>query len=113
MRNIQPIQTSKNFHSIPPTEELEKPSDFVGYGIYDKDKNTKISIRFPGLQNILRAKLTAIHDTLELTTTDPDPTYIFTNNLNSIYLMYMQLRLSTTRNNHFHKLLLKKLPSIC
>ena len=39
------------------------------YGIYNPFKNLKISERLPGVQNILRAELMAIHHTLCLLTT--------------------------------------------
>ena len=35
----------------------------VGYGIYNPFKNLKIAKRLPGLQNILQAKMMAIHHT--------------------------------------------------
>ena len=40
----------------------------VGYGIYDPFKNLNIAEKLPGLQNILRAKMMAIHHTLQLLT---------------------------------------------
>lgn len=43
------------------------------YDIYNPIKNLKIGQRLPGLQNILRAKMMAMHHTLQLlTTTDDD-----------------------------------------
>ena len=53
---------------IPPKPEaLDKPNDIARYGIYNEEKNIKISLKLPGLQNILRAELTIIYDTLKLT----------------------------------------------
>jgi hypothetical protein len=87
-------------------EELDEPNDIARYDIYNNEKNIKISLKLPGLQNIVRAELTAIHDILKLTATDTKPTYIFIDNLNSIYLINTHLKHPTSHNNHPDKLLL-------
>jgi hypothetical protein len=45
---------------------------------------------------------------LKLTATDPKPTYIFTDSLNSISFINIQLKHPTTQNNHLDKLLLQE-----
>jgi hypothetical protein len=46
---------------------------------------------------------------LKLTATDPKPTYIFTDSLNSISFINIQLKHPTTQNNHLDKLLLQEI----
>jgi ribonuclease HI len=95
---------------IPPKpQEHKKPSDIAGYSIYKKEKNIKSTYKLLGLQNILRAELTAIYDTIKLTNANTEPTYIFTDSLNSIYLINTQLRHLTLQNNHLDKLLLQEI----
>jgi ribonuclease HI len=74
-----------------------------------KEKDIKLAYKLPGLQNIQRAKLTTIHDTIKFTNTNIEPTYIFTNSLNSIYFINIQLRHSTLQNIHPDKLLLQEI----
>jgi ribonuclease HI len=93
----------------PKPNESETPIDIAWYSIYNKDKNIKIAQRLLGLQNILRAELTAIHDTIKLTLRDTKSTYIFTDSLNSIYLINTQLKHPTSQNNHPNKLLLQEI----
>jgi ribonuclease HI len=93
----------------PKPEAPDELSDIAGYGIYNKEKNIKIALKLPGLQNILRAELIAIHDTFKITATDIEPTYIFTDNLNSIYLINTHLKHPTSHNNHPDKLLLQEI----
>ena len=59
--------------------------------------------------NILQAKLTAIYDTIKLAKTNIDPTYIFIDSLNSIFLINMQLRHSSFQINHPNKLMLQEI----
>jgi hypothetical protein len=55
----------------------------------------------PGLQNILRAEMMAIHHTLRLLTTTyrDEPTHIFTYYLNVLYLLNTQIKHPTLHNN--------------
>jgi hypothetical protein len=93
-------------YTPPKPQELKKPSDIAGYSIYNKEKNIKLVYKLPGLQNTLRAKLTTIYNTIKLTNANTEPTYIFTDSFNSIYLISTQLRHPTLQNNHPDKLLL-------
>ena len=72
------------------------------YGIFNGEKNIQISKRVPSLQNILRAKLMAIFHTLKLsiTTYQTEPIYIFTNSLNSLYLLITQIKHPSLHTNH-------------
>ena len=56
---------------IPPKETTQGhwKREKAGYGIYNPFKNLQNTERLPGLQNILRAELMAIHHTLRLLTT--------------------------------------------
>ena len=98
---------------IPPkkiTQEHWK-REKAGYGIYNPFKNLKIAERLPGLQNILRAELMAIHHTLRLlTTTYPnEPAHIFTDCLNVLYLLNTQTKHPTLHNNHPDKTILESI----
>jgi hypothetical protein len=68
--------------------------------IYNPFKNLKIAERLPRLQNILRAKLMAIHHTLCLLTTTyrNEPTHIFNDCLNVLYLLKTQIKHPTLYN---------------
>jgi hypothetical protein len=83
----------------------------ASYGIYNPIKNLQISERLPGLQNILIAELMAIHEVLKLsiTTYIEEPVYIFTDSLNSLYLINTQLKHPSTHNNHPDKTILTKI----
>jgi ribonuclease HI len=87
----------------------EAPSDFASYGIYNKKTIIKLAYKLPVLQNILRIELTAIYDTIKLSTTNTEPIYIFIDSLNSIYLINARLRHPTSQNNHPDKLLLQEI----
>jgi hypothetical protein len=75
-------------------------------------RNIHISTRLPGLQNILRAKLLAIHHTLQLLLAQflHEPAYILTN---TIYLLLTQMQHPTRHNNHPDKTLLQSIIHIC
>jgi hypothetical protein len=85
--------------------------EMASYGIFNPSKNLQISERLPGLQNILRAELTAIYTVLQLSTKTytNEPIYIFTDSLNSLYLLNMQLRHPSAYNNHPDKTILLKM----
>ena len=61
----------------------------AGNSIHNLVKGITISQCLPNLQNILCAKLLAIHHTLHIITHKflDEPAYIFTNNLTSLYLL--------------------------
>ena len=61
----------------------------VGYGVYNQSKNLELAMRLPGLQNIFRAELMAIHATLKIFNEEypNEPAYIFTDCLNGLYVI--------------------------
>jgi hypothetical protein len=61
-----------------------------------------------GLQNILRAEITTIYHTLVILNQEfpQEPAHIFTNNLNSLYLINTQIKHPTQQNNHQDKTIL-------
>jgi hypothetical protein len=78
----------------------------VGYGIFNPTKaEIQISKRLPGLQTCFRAELMVIHKTLRRITTKytNEPTHIFTNYLNCIYILNTQIKHLTQHNNHADK----------
>jgi hypothetical protein len=91
----------------PNTWRPEKAS----YGIYNPIKDLQISEHLPGLQNILRAELMAIYTAIQLsiTTYREEPVYIFTDSLNSLYLINTQLQHPIAHNNHPDKSILEKI----
>ena len=76
------------------------------WGVYSPKNNTQISERLPGYQNILRAKLSTILiviKTIQITRID---TQIFTDNLNSIFLINNHIQHPTSQHHHLDKLLI-------
>jgi ribonuclease HI len=67
-----------------------------------------ISQRLIGLQNILRAEILAIHHTLLILNHEfpHEPAHIFTDSLNSLYLIKTQIKHPTQQNNHPDKTIL-------
>jgi hypothetical protein len=61
----------------------------AGYGIWNPLLKINLSQRLIGLQNILRAKISAIHHTLQILIQEfpNEPAHIFTDSLNSLYLI--------------------------
>jgi ribonuclease HI len=97
----------------PPKQRADgtwKPK-IAGYGIYNPSNHIHISARLPGLQNILRVELLAIHHTLKilLAQFSHEPAYIFTDSLNSTYLLLTQIKQPIHHNNHPDKLLLQSI----
>ena len=86
----------------------------AAYGIYGPIKDLQILERLPSLQNILRTELMAIYITIKLSTTTyaEEPIYIFTDSLNSLYLINTQLRHPSTHNNHPDKTILSQIASL-
>ena len=83
----------------------------VGYGVYNQSKNIELTVRLPGLQNIFRAKLMAIHATLKIINGEypNEPTHIFTDCLNGLYIIKTQIKHLTLRNNHPNKTILQEI----
>ena len=75
----------------------------AGYKIYNPTKpEIRISKILPGLQTSFRAELMAIHKTLRIITTKypHEPTHIFTDCLNCLYVINTQIKHPTHHNNH-------------
>jgi ribonuclease HI len=97
----------------PPKQRINgtwKP-ETAGYGIYNPIKHIHISARLLGLQNILRAELLAIHHTLQILLAQfpHEPAHIFTDSLNSIYLLLTQIKHPPRHTSHPDKILLQTL----
>ena len=100
--------TNGSFKPPKQTNNEQWRREKTGYGIYNPFKNLKIAERLPGLQNILRAEMMAIHHTLRLLTTtyQNEPAHIFTDCLNVLYLLNTQIKHPTTYNSHPDKIIL-------
>ena len=81
--------------------------EMASYGVFNPIKNLQISERLPGLQNILRAELMVIHTTIRLSLNNfaNEPVFIFTDSLNSLYLLNTQIKHPTMHNNHPNKII--------
>ena len=79
----------------------------VRYGIYSP-KDLNISKKLNGHQNILRAEMIAIHKILRIINTlyPNKPAYIFTDNLNVLYLLNTQIKHPTLHNSHPYQITL-------
>jgi ribonuclease HI len=66
------------------------------------------------LQNILCAEISAIHHTLQILTQEfpNELAYIFTDSLNSLYLINTQIKHPTQQNNHPNKKILTSIVNI-
>jgi ribonuclease HI len=80
----------------------------AGYGIWNPLFKINLPQRLIGLQNILRAEISAIHHTLQILIQDfpNEPAHIFTDSLNSLYLINTQIKHPTQQNNHLDKTIL-------
>jgi ribonuclease HI len=85
--------------------------EMASYGVFSPIKNLHISERLPGLQNILRAELMAIYTTIKLSITNyiEEPVFIFTDSLNSLYLLNTQIKHPSLHNNHPDKTILTQI----
>ena len=83
----------------------------AGYGIYNQYKNLELAVRLPGLQNIFRAELMAIHATLKIINDEypNEPAHIFTDCLNGLYVIKTQIKHPTMYNNHLDKTILQEI----
>jgi ribonuclease HI len=91
----------------PQTNGIWDPAQ-AGYGIWNPVLKINLPQRLIGLQNILRAEMSAIHHTLQILIQEfPDePAHIFTDSLNSLYLINTQIKHPTQQNNHLDKTML-------
>jgi ribonuclease HI len=89
------------------TEVIWDPAK-AGYGIWNPLLKMNISQRLIGLQNILRAKISAIHHTLLILNHEfpHESAHIFTDSLTSLYLIKTQIKHPTQQNNHPYKAIL-------
>jgi ribonuclease HI len=78
------------------------------YGIWNPLLKINVSRRLIGLQNILRAEITTIYHTLVILNQEfpQEPAHIFTDSLNSLYLINTQIKHPTQQNNHPDKTIL-------
>jgi ribonuclease HI len=85
----------------------------VGYGIYNP-KGLNIANRLYGHQNILRAVMIAIHETLSIINTQYpiEPAFIFTDSLNVLYLLNTQIKHPTLHNSHLDQTTLASMVKI-
>ena len=76
----------------------------AGYGVYNQHKNLELAVRLPGLQNIFRAELMAVHAILKIINNEypNEPTHIFTDCLNGLYVIKTQIKHPTMHNNCPH-----------
>ena len=102
----QCIYTDGSF--IPPSKNSEGQivGNTVGSGVYSPNNNTQISERLPGYQNILRAELNAILIAIKTIQTTQRDIHIFTDSLNSIYLLNNHIQHPTSQHHHPDKLLI-------
>jgi ribonuclease HI len=86
----------------------------AGYGIYNSYKNIQIAARLPGLPNILRTELTALHHILQIIHFQyaHEPACIFTDSQTSLYLLKTHLTHPTHHNNHLDKTILSSMVHI-
>jgi ribonuclease HI len=89
------------------SENIWKPAR-ARYGIWNPLLKINISRRLIGLQNILRAEISAIYHTLLMLNHEfpQEPVHIFTDSLNSLYLINTQIKHSAQQNNHPDKTIL-------
>ena len=80
----------------------------TGYGVYNQYKNLELVVRLPGLQNIFRAELMAIHAILKIINGryPKELAHIFTDCLNGLYVIKIQIKHLILHNNHPDKIIL-------
>jgi ribonuclease HI len=89
------------------SENIWEPAR-AGYGIWNPLLKINISRRLIGLQNILTVEISAIYHTLLILDQEfpHEPAHIFTDSLNSLYLINTQIKHPTQQNNHSDKTIL-------
>ena len=75
----------------------------VGSSVYCLTNNLWIVERFPWLRNILRAKLNTIRIVGSSTQHHTQDTFVFTDQLNTIYLLHNHIRHPSSHHNHSDK----------
>jgi hypothetical protein len=92
----------------PPNKKLRRPNRGQHRRVrcIQPKNNTQIAKRLPGYQNILRAELYAILLAIKNIKTTQTDTYIFTDNLNNIYLINNHIQHPTSQHHHPDKLLI-------
>ena len=80
--------------------------NYAGSRLCSPYKNTRILERLLGYPNILRAKLNAVLIAIKNIQNTQQDTYIFTNNLNIIYLINNHIQHPTSQHHHPYKLLI-------
>jgi hypothetical protein len=103
--------------SFTPSKQLTNviwDSTRARYGIWNPLLKINIHHRLIGLQNILRAKVSAIHHILQILIQEfpNEPAYIFTDSLNSLYLINTQIKHPTQQNNHLDKTILASIVNL-
>jgi ribonuclease HI len=80
----------------------------AGYGIWNLLLKINLPQRLIGLQNIFCAEISTIHHTLQILIQEfnNEPAHIFTDSLNSLYLINTQIKHPTQQNNHPDKKIL-------
>jgi hypothetical protein len=101
---------------VPPKEQDNGfwTRETSSYGIFNSPKNIAISKRLLGLQNILHTELTAIHHPLTLINANfpMEHAYIFTDSLNSLFLLHTQIQKPTSHLNHPDKVMSASIVSL-
>ena len=102
----QSIYTDGSF--IPPTKYVEgrMKGNTARSGVYSPNNNTRIAKRLPCYQNILRAEINAILIAIKTIQATQIDTHIFTDNLNSKYLINNHIQHLTSQHHHPNKLLI-------
>ena len=90
----------------PPPQYENDMGNTTGSGVYCPANNLRIAERLPSLQNILRAELTTLLIAIQGTQQHTQDTHIFTDNLNSIYLIHNYIRHPSSQHNHLDKYLI-------
>ena len=82
--------------------------------MYNQHKNLELAVRLPGLQNIFRAELMAIHTALKkiIEVYPNEPAHIYTDCLNGLYVIKTQIKHLTLHNNHPDKTILQEIVEI-
>jgi hypothetical protein len=95
---------------VPPKQQANGMWDptQAGYGIWNPLLKINLPQRLIGLQNILRTEISAIYHTLQIFIQEfpNEPAHIFTDSLNSLYLINTQIKYPTQQNNHPDKTIL-------
>ena len=97
---------------LPPQQIGDKwTREKAGYGIYNQHKEIELAIRLPGLQNIFKVELMVIHTVLKKINDEypNELTHIFTDCLNGLYVIKIQIKHPTLHNNHLDKIVLQEI----